>query len=243
MTTELKDLDSWNELLASDPALAAVAPRLGEGDGGGPGVRLRALMAIACDVCDQTLGAPFEHHIEVALESGATRQDVKEAILHMGVYGAYPKCFESIARLKEIYNGYDAAGRHRTGDRVSNGEPEVNWVLDTGVREGLIEFDPQYGDLSSRMAGEVWGRPGLSPLERVYVSIAGDVCQQTLSAAGPFPFHVGLCLQNGLGRDDVRRVLLQLVESAGLPRVWQAFVALNQHFAALDRSERGRMTA
>ena len=41
---------------------------------------------------------------------------------------------------------------------MSNGEPEVNWVLDTGVREGLIEFDPQYGDLSSRMAGEVWGR-------------------------------------------------------------------------------------
>jgi alkylhydroperoxidase/carboxymuconolactone decarboxylase family protein YurZ len=235
MTDKKKGLESWTELRSLDPALAAVAARLAEDKDGGPSVRLRAFMALACDVCNQTLGAPFEHHIEAALEAGATRQDVKEAILHMGVYGAYPKCFESIARLKEIYARLDAEGRHVTGDRVTHGKPAVNWVLDTGVRQGLLAFDPQYGDLSSRMAGEIWGRPGLSPLERVYVSIAGDVCQQTLSAAGPFPFHVDLCLQNGLTRDDVRRILLHLVTDAGLPRVWQAFVALNQHFAALDR--------
>ena len=112
-------------------------------------LKQRAFMSIACDVCDQMLSGPLEFHIRMALENGATRQDVKEAILHMGVYGAYPKCFETIARLKEIYAQFDEKGLYLTGDKVSHPKPELNWVLDTDVKEGLIAFDPQYGDLSS----------------------------------------------------------------------------------------------
>lgn len=197
-------------------------------------LKQRAFMSIACDVCDQMLYGPLEFHIRMALENGATRQDVKEAILHMGVYGAYPKCFETIARLKEIYAQFDEKGLYLTGDKVSHPKPELNWVLDTDVKEGLIAFDPQYGDLSSRMAGEVWGRPGLTPVERVYISMSGDVCQQTLSADGPFPFHVNLCLQNGLTREQVRSILMYLTIDAGFSRVWHAFEALNAHFARLD---------
>lgn len=197
-------------------------------------LKQRAFMSIACDVCEQTLYGPLKFHITLALENGATRQDVKEAILHMGVYGAYPKCFETIARLKEIYAEFDEKGLYLTGDKVSHPKPELNWVLDTDVKDGLIAFEPQYGDLSSRMAGEVWGRPGLTPMERVYISMSGDVCQQTLSADGPFPFHVNLCLQNGVTREQVREMLMYLTIDAGFLRVWNAFEALNAHFAKLD---------
>ncbi|MEM9904018.1 MAG: carboxymuconolactone decarboxylase family protein [Cyanobacteria bacterium P01_D01_bin.44] len=200
----------------------------------GLAVKQRAFMSIACDVCDQRLSGPLEFHIKMALDHGATRQDVKEAILHMGVYGAYPKCFETIARLKEVYAEFDKEGLYLTGNKVSHPEPDINWVLDTSVKDGLIAFEPQYGDLSSRMAGEVWGRPGLTPMERVYISMAGDVSQQTLSADGPFPFHVSLCLENGMTRAQVREMLMYLTIDAGFSRVWNAFEALNAHFARLD---------
>lgn len=200
----------------------------------GLSIKQRAFMSIACDVCDQRLYGPLEFHIRIALENGATRQDVKEAILHMGVYGSYPKCFETIARLKELYAEFDKQDIYITGDKVSHPEPETNWVLDTSVKDGLIAFEPQYGDLSSRMAGEVWGRPGLTPMERVYISMAGDVTQQTLSADGPFPFHVSLCLENGMTRSQVRTMLMYLSVDAGFSRVWNAFNALNSHFSRLD---------
>ena len=200
----------------------------------GLSVKQRAFMSIACDVCEQTLYGPLELHIKIALENGATRQDVKEAILHMAVYGSYPKCFETIARLKEIYAEFNEKGLYLTGDKVSHPKPELNWVLDTDVKDGLIAFEPQYGDLSSRMAGEVWGRPGLTPIERVYISMSGDVCQQTLSADGPFPFHVDLCLKNGMTREQVREMLMYLTIDVGFSRVWSALEALNAHFAKLD---------
>ncbi|NER07710.1 MAG: carboxymuconolactone decarboxylase family protein [Okeania sp. SIO3C4] len=200
----------------------------------GLAVKQRAFMSLACDVCDQRLYGPLEFHIKIALDHGATRQDVKEAILHMGVYGAYPKCFETIARLKEIYAEFDSKGLYLTGNQVSHPEPEINWILDTNVKDGLIAFEPQYGDLSSRMAGEIWGRPGLTPMERVYISIAGDVSQQTLSAEGPFPFHVSLCLENGMTRSQIREMLMYLTIDAGFSRVWNAFKALDSYFETLD---------
>lgn len=197
-------------------------------------VKQRAFMSIACDVCEQTLYGPLEFHIKMALDNGATRQDVKEVILHMGVYGAYPKCFETIARLKEIYAAFDEQGLYLTGDKVSHPKPDINWVLDTDVKDGLISFEPQYGDLSSRMAGEVWGRSGLTPMERVYISMSGDVAQQTLSADGPFPFHANLCLENGMTREQIRQMVMYLTIDVGFIKVWKAMEALNAHFARLD---------
>ncbi|HJV96135.1 MAG TPA: hypothetical protein VJ608_08870, partial [Albitalea sp.] len=64
---------------------------------------------------------------------------------------------------------------------------ERNPVLDdAAVVKALKDLDPDFGDLAVRMAGEVWGRPGLSNRERAFVAIGYDVCNQTL--AGPFQF-------------------------------------------------------
>ncbi|MUL39070.1 carboxymuconolactone decarboxylase family protein [Gloeocapsopsis dulcis] len=204
-----------------------------------PGLTLkeRAFISIVCDVCNQTLSTPFEYHIKMALENGATRQDVKEAVLHTVVYDASTKCLEAIAKLKELYAVFDKMGLYLTGDKVSHLEPAVNWVLDTDVKDRLLAFDSQYGDLVARHAGEIWSRSGLTPMERIYISLAGDVCQQTLSDSGPFPFHINLCLQNGLSREQVYEILLHLTIEAGFPKVWQAFNALKEHFVTLDQEK------
>ncbi len=194
----------------------------------GMSLRERLFMSIACDVCEQSLHGPLEFHITMALENGATRQDVKEAILHMGVYGAYPKCFETIAVLHTIYAKFDEQGLYMTGDAVTYPAPDFNWILDTDIKDELIEFDEDYGDLSSRMAGEVWGRPGLDvPLERAYVSMASDVAQGALSPEGALPFHVDLCVENGKTREQVRQIISYLSIDLGVERVWRALEAFD----------------
>ncbi|MDD5198509.1 MAG: carboxymuconolactone decarboxylase family protein [Terrimicrobiaceae bacterium] len=194
-------------------------------------VKQRAFMSIACDVCEQALGGQFAFHVRVALENGATRQDVKEAVLHMGVYGAYPKCLEAVIRIKELYASFDALGLFPTGEATSHPKPDINWVLDTGVREQLIAFDPQYGDLVSRMAGEIWGRPGLLPIERAYMSLAADICGESLSPAGPLPFHANLCLQNGVSRAQLSDLVMSLALDVGALRAWRALESLDALFA------------
>lgn len=194
----------------------------------GLSLRQRVLMSIACDVCEQTLDGPLEFHIKIALENGATRQDVKEAILHMSVYGAFPKCFETIAVLQKIYAKFDEQGLYPTGGEVTYPKPDFNWILDTHIKDDLIEFDAEYGDLSSRMAGEIWGRAGLDvPLERAFISMAGDVAQQTLSPEGPFPVHVQLCLENGKTPQQVRQIISYLTIDVGIEKVWRALEAFD----------------
>ncbi|MDJ0676103.1 MAG: carboxymuconolactone decarboxylase family protein [Calothrix sp. MO_167.B42] len=194
----------------------------------GMSLRERLFMSIACDVCDQSLDGPLEFHVTMALENGATRQDVKEAILHMGVYGAYPKCFGTIAVLLKLYEKFDQQGLYMTGDAVTYPAPEFNWILDTSIKDDLIAFDADYGDLSSRHAGEVWGRPGLDvPLERAYISIAGDVAQQALDPEGAFPIHVDLCVQGGKTREQVRQIISYLSIDVGVERVWRTLEAFD----------------
>lgn len=193
-------------------------------------LKQRAFMSIASDICDQMLGGQYEFHIRVALENGATRQDVKEAVLHLGVYGAYPKCLEAVIRLKEIYAGFDAEGLYPGDDETTHGKPDLNWVLDTGVRETLIAFDAQYGDLVSRMAGEVWGRPGLLPIERAYLSLTADIAGESLSPHGPLTFHANLCLQNGLSRAQLSDLVMSLAIDTGTRRAWRALEAIDALF-------------
>lgn len=202
----------------------------------GMSLRERLFMSIACDVCEQSLDGPLRFHITMALENGATRQDVKEAILHMGVYGAYPKCFETIAVLLKLYEEFDEQGLYMTGDEVTYPAPDFNWILDTDIKDELIAFDADYGDLSSRHAGEVWGRPGLDvPLERAYVSMASDVAQGALSPEGALPFHVDLCVENGKTPEQVRQIISYLSIDLGAERVWRALEAFDALQPTLNR--------
>ncbi|MGI9336282.1 MAG: carboxymuconolactone decarboxylase family protein [Gammaproteobacteria bacterium] len=238
-----------NPILAPDvkQALASVDDQFGDlttrmaGEvWGRPGLsnKERAFISLGADVCNQTLDGPLGFHAGMALQHGATRADVREALLHMVIYGSFPKVLQSIVKLNELYAEYDTKGLYTTGDGLTEPPPgDQNFVADPAVREALLGVDPHFGDLTSRMAGEVWGRGGLSQKERAFVSLGADVCNQTLS--GPLQFHIDMAMRGGATREQVREALLHMTIYGSFPKVLQAIVAMNAHFATLDEKPSG----
>jgi alkylhydroperoxidase/carboxymuconolactone decarboxylase family protein YurZ len=218
-----------------DPDFGDLAVRMAGEVWGRPGLsnRERALVAIGYDVCNQTLDGPFQFHVEMALKNGATRRDVKEAVLHNVIYSNFPKTLQAIERLNRLYARFDKQKKYRTGERVSF--PAVgadNFVAAPAVKDALLGLDPKFGDLAARMAGEVWGRPGLSQKERAFVSLATDVCNKNL--AGPLQFHLDMAEKGGASRDEIMEVVLTGVIYGAFPKVLEAVVATKAHFAQRD---------
>ena len=222
-------------LAAVDAQFGDLTSRMAGEVWGRPGLsnRERAFISIAGDVCNQTLDGPFQFHVETALQHGSTRADVREAVLHMVIYGSFPKVLQSVVKLNELYAQYDEKGLYDTGDGVSVPPlGDKNFVSDPAIREALMGVDPDFGDLTSRMAGEVWGRGGLTQKERAYVSLGADVCSQTLS--GPLQFHIDMAMKDGASREQVREAILHMVIYGSFPKVLQAINAMNGHFESID---------
>jgi len=87
-------------------------------------------------------------------------------------------------------------------------------------------------DLITRYAwGEIWSRPGLSRPARSMVTVA------VLAALGRLEElrgHVRGALNNGVSRDELREVLLQVAVYAGVPASNSAFRLAEEVLAQID---------
>lgn len=83
------------------------------------------------------------------------------------------------------------------------------------------EFTVDFQDLITRYAwGEIWTRPGLDRRIRSCVTLA---VLATLHHDEELAMHVRAALRNGLTREEVREVLLQVGVYAGVPAANRAF--------------------
>ena len=84
-----------------------------------------------------------------------------------------------------------------------------------------VEFTAPFQDLITRYAwGEVWSRPGLSRPERSMITLTA------LAALGreeELALHVRAAVRNGLTREQITEVLLQVAIYAGVPAANRAF--------------------
>jgi len=83
------------------------------------------------------------------------------------------------------------------------------------------DFTAPFQDLITRYAwGEVWSRPGLSRPERSMITLTA------LAALGreeELALHVRAAVRNGLTREQITEVLLQVAVYAGVPAANRAF--------------------
>ena len=83
------------------------------------------------------------------------------------------------------------------------------------------DFTAPFQDLITRYAwGEVWSRPGLSRPERSMITLTA------LAALGreeELALHVRAAVRNGLTREQISEVLLQVAIYAGVPAANRAF--------------------
>ena len=96
--------------------LRAINPRFGDfvirvaGEAWGLSLidqKTKALITIAVDVVNQDHvgpGSPFRAHVNMALQQGATCEEIEELLLFMCVYGGFNKAAGCFGALNEILN-------------------------------------------------------------------------------------------------------------------------------------------
>jgi 4-carboxymuconolactone decarboxylase len=98
--------------------------------------------------------------------------------------------------------------------------------------ERTDEFTEDFQELITKYAwGEVWTRPGLDRKTRSCITLA---MLATLHHEDELAMHVRAALRNGLTRDEIKEVLLQVSIYAGVPAANRAFGVAQRTFAALD---------
>ena len=74
-----------------------------------------------------------------------------------------------------------------------------NAVLDDlELQAGLNSVHPVFGDLCTRVAGEVWGQPLIDQATKAMLTIAIDVVNQGMVPESPFEVHVRMALKQGV---------------------------------------------
>ncbi|NKY33259.1 4-carboxymuconolactone decarboxylase [Nocardia speluncae] len=79
--------------------------------------------------------------------------------------------------------------------------------------------------------GAVWGRDGLSPKIRSMLNLA---MISALNRPHELRTHVKAALNNGVTRDEIREVLLQVAVYAGVPAGVDSFRIAREAFAEMD---------
>ncbi|MFY1692104.1 4-carboxymuconolactone decarboxylase [Plantactinospora sp. WMMB782] len=113
----------------------------------------------------------------------------------------------------------DDRERHAAGMEVRRevlGDAHVDRAV-----AGTDDLTADFQDLITRYAwGEIWTRPGLDRRVRSCVTLA---VLATLHHDEELAMHVRAALRNGLTREEVREVLLQVSVYAGVPAGNRAF--------------------
>ena len=113
----------------------------------------------------------------------------------------------------------DDRSRHRQGMTVRRevlGDAHVDRAVD-----GSDEITADFQDLITRYAwGDVWSRPGLDRRTRSCITLA---MLAALHHDDELAIHIRAAVRNGVSREEIVEVLLQVAVYAGVPAANRAF--------------------
>lgn len=96
------------------------------------------------------------------------------------------------------------------------------------------DFDRPFQELALRYCwGEVWSSPDLDRRTRSIVNLA---MLGALGKPNELKAHVRGALTNGVTRDEIRAILLQLCVYCGVPAAGEAFRVAREAFDELDQA-------
>ena len=104
----LDDKNLQNALKSINPKFGDFCTRVAGEAWGLPLIdqKTKALITIAIDVAnqDQTgTGSPFAAHVKMAMQQGATREEIEELLLFMCVYAGFNKAVGCFGTLNDIF--------------------------------------------------------------------------------------------------------------------------------------------
>jgi 4-carboxymuconolactone decarboxylase len=108
--------------------------------------------------------------------------------------------------------------------------PYKNAVLDDKeLQANLRAINPKFGELCTRVGGEIWGLPLIDQKTKALITIAVDVVNQDQVGPGsPFGAHVTMAIKQGATREEIEEVLLFMCAYGGFNKAAGCFGALNE---------------
>ncbi len=95
-------------------------------------------------------------------------------------------------------------------------------------RNPFADIAPALADYTDRVLfGDVWKRPGLSPRDRSFVTLASLI---SLYRINELPFHLKRALENGVTREELVETITHLAFYAGWPVANTALPILRRVF-------------
>lgn len=168
-------------------------------------------------------------HINSALNTGSSINEVKEIVLQMSVYSGFPSAINAMNALKEVLAERKTQGiKDETGnvptkgnvtDRLKKGEQELSRLDSLQVqklREAYDDFSPDLVKFTLEYGyADIFSRDNLSKKHRQIATIAALTA---LGNAQPqLKFHINAGLNIGLSIDEVREIMLLMTVYAGFP--------------------------
>ena len=168
-------------------------------------------------------------HINGALNTGSSIQEIKEVILQMSVYSGFPSCINGMNALKDVLkerqengisdNNGNSATIQEKSDRLKVGEEELSKLDSLQVERlkniyddfspELVRFTLEYG------YGDIFSRDNLS---KKYRQIATIAALTALGNAKPqLKFHINSGMNIGLTKENVEDIMLLISVYSGFP--------------------------
>jgi alkylhydroperoxidase/carboxymuconolactone decarboxylase family protein YurZ len=188
-------------------------------------MREKVLLSVVADVCQQTLGLPFEAHVAMGLQHDVSTDDLRELLRFISYDSGYPAALAALVRLTDIEREQGLPGPTGQGHLVNAdgaGSP-----IPAPTRKAVHNLDSgfaDYMDLQSRMRA---GMQRLSVRERAFATMTVDVLYQTLEES--FRVHVTRALGTGATPDEVRAVV-RFSAQFGMTKAWRGLRTLNALF-------------
>lgn len=216
MENQVKALDSvFAEMnAATDRLLWDESPELT--------AREKVLLCLTADVCQQTLGLPFQQHVTMAADCGLSADDLREVLRFVAYDSGYPAALAALARLTDLEREHALPAPTGQGHEVNangTGSP-----IPEQMRQAVAALDGPFGiymDLQSRMRADM---RLLSVRERAFITMTVDVLFQTLQES--FRAHLTRALGAGATPEEARAVV-RFSAQFGMTKAWRAMHVLD----------------
>jgi len=210
--------------------------------------RDRSLVSVTALTC---LGCQVElrTHLAGALHHGVEVDEIEELLLHVCGYAGYPRALEAMRTAMALFSERDDAARPlprpaaetKNDDQRRNDGAEVfkqimGWEAPNDIVARTLE--EQLGALGKyaiqHLMGELWARPQLCLRDRSLVTVSSLI---SLGKINELRFHIPAALRNGMSREEIDEVILQLSLYVGYPTAVEAKNMSREILAAQDASE------
>ena len=178
-------------------------------------------------------------HLNGALNTGSSVDELKEVVLQMSVYAGFPSAINGMNALKEVLQERKQHGvsdnkgfeeRKNAQERLQLGKQQLSAIAPGMVEKLQSTYDGFAPELTQFILeygyGDIFSRENL---DRQYRQIATIAALTALGNARPqLKFHIRAGLNVGLSEEGIKEIMLLMTVYSGFPSAINGMNALKE---------------